>query len=110
MPQMANFELLGGVSFKKGCYVGQETVARLYYRGKPNRHLRGLRLSGAGSHGDVLRLGEKEVGRLGSVVVSPVHGPIALVDAFREAAKQDQRRGFVLLGHIRGWMRHFGAA
>ena len=33
------------VSFTKGCYVGQETVARLFYRGKPNRHLRGLRLS-----------------------------------------------------------------
>ena len=33
------------VSFTKGCYVGQETVARLYYRGKPNRHLRGLRSS-----------------------------------------------------------------
>jgi len=32
------------VSFTKGCYVGQETVARLYYRGKPNRHLRGLRI------------------------------------------------------------------
>ncbi len=36
------------VSFTKGCYVGQETVARLYYRGKPNRQLRGLRLSGSG--------------------------------------------------------------
>ncbi len=33
------------VSFTKGCYVGQETVARLFYRGKPNRQLRGLRLS-----------------------------------------------------------------
>src|SRR3954453_2232411 len=32
------------VSFTKGCYVGQETVARLHWRGKPNRHLRGLRL------------------------------------------------------------------
>src|SRR3954469_74704 len=32
------------VSFTKGCYVGQETVARLHYKGKPNRHLRGLRL------------------------------------------------------------------
>lgn len=32
------------VSFTKGCYVGQETVARLYYKGKPNRHLRGLRI------------------------------------------------------------------
>ena len=33
------------VDFDKGCYVGQETVARLHHRGKPNRHLRGLRLS-----------------------------------------------------------------
>ena len=33
------------VSFTKGCYVGQETVARLHYKGKPNRHLRGLRLT-----------------------------------------------------------------
>ncbi len=39
------------VSFEKGCYVGQETVARLYFRGKPNRHLRGLKLSGPAAHG-----------------------------------------------------------
>ena len=50
------------VSFEKGCYVGQETVARLHFRGKPNRHLRGLRLSGPAAPGDVLRLGEREVG------------------------------------------------
>jgi folate-binding protein YgfZ len=73
------------VSFTKGCYVGQETVARLFYRGKPNRHLRGLRLSGAAATGAVLRLGEKEVGRLATVVVSPVHGPIALAIVRREA-------------------------
>src|SRR4051812_26676068 len=73
------------VSFTKGCYVGQETVARLFYRGKPNRHLRGLRLSAPAATGDVLRLGEKEVGRLGTVVVSPAHGPIALAIVRREA-------------------------
>ena len=77
------------VSFTKGCYVGQETVARLHYRGKPNRHLRGLRLSAPASTGDVLRLGEKDVGRLGSVAVSPVHGPIALALVRREAAPGD---------------------
>jgi folate-binding protein YgfZ len=77
------------VSFTKGCYVGQETVARLYYRGKPNRHLRGLRLSAAAETGAVLRLGEKEVGRLGSVVVSPRLGPIALAIVRREAAPGD---------------------
>jgi tRNA-modifying protein YgfZ len=77
------------VSFEKGCYVGQETVARLYFRGKPNRHLRGLRLSGEATHGDVLRLGEREVGRLGSVVESPLHGWIALALVRREAAPGD---------------------
>src|SRR4051794_40506516 len=77
------------VSFTKGCYVGQETVARLYYRGKPNRHLRGLRLSAPAARGDVLRLGEKEVGRLGSTVVSPVLGPLALALVRREAGVGD---------------------
>jgi len=77
------------VSFTKGCYVGQETVARLFYRGKPNRHLRGLRLSAAAATGDALRLGEKEVGRIGSVALSPTHGPIALAIVRREAAPGD---------------------
>jgi folate-binding protein YgfZ len=77
------------VSFTKGCYVGQETVARLHYRGKPNRQLRGLRLSAPAAPGTPLRLGEREVGRLGSSVLSPVHGPIALALVRREASVGD---------------------
>ena len=77
------------MSFTKGCYVGQETVARLFYRGKPNRHLRGLRLSAPAATGDALRLGEKEVGRVGSVVALPHHGPIALAIVRREAEPGD---------------------
>jgi tRNA-modifying protein YgfZ len=73
------------VSFTKGCYVGQETVARLHYRGKPNRHLRGLRLSGPAASGEELRLGERPVGRVGSAVLSPELGPIALALVRREA-------------------------
>ena len=73
------------VSFTKGCYVGQETVARLYYKGKPNRHLRGLSLSAPTEPGAELRLGERAVGRLTSAVVSPVHGPIGLALIRREA-------------------------
>jgi folate-binding protein YgfZ len=73
------------VSFTKGCYVGQETVARLYYKGKPNRHLRGLRLSTPASSGEPLTLGERVVGHLGSVAVSPTLGPIALALVRREA-------------------------
>ncbi len=73
------------VSFSKGCYVGQETVARLYYKGKPNRHLRGLRLSEPASSGEPLALGERTVGHLGSTAVSPRLGPIALALVRREA-------------------------
>jgi len=73
------------VSFTKGCYIGQETVARLHYKGRPNRHLRGLRLSGPAQPGAALRLDDKEVGSLGGSVVSPAHGPIALAILRREA-------------------------
>ncbi len=73
------------VNFEKGCYIGQETVARLHYRGKPNRRLRGLRLSAPVPAGAALALGDKEVGRIGSSCVSPLRGPIALAVLRREA-------------------------
>jgi tRNA-modifying protein YgfZ len=73
------------VSFTKGCYIGQETVARLHYRGKPNRQLRGLRLSAPARGGDPVVLGEKELGQVGTAVVSPAHGAIALAILRREA-------------------------
>lgn len=73
------------VDFEKGCYIGQEPVARLHYRGRPNRHLRGLELSAPAPPGAALRLGEKEVGRIGSACVSPARGPIALAIVRREA-------------------------
>ncbi len=78
------------VSFTKGCYVGQETVARLHYRGKPNRHLRGLRLATRGVEpGTELWLDEKVVGRVGTVADSPTFGPVALAIVRREAAPGD---------------------
>ncbi len=73
------------VSFTKGCYVGQETVARLHYRGKPNRHLRGLRLSVPGHTGDEIEFEGRPVGRLGTVADSPALGPVGLALIRREA-------------------------
>ena len=73
------------VSFTKGCYIGQETVARLHYRGKPNRRLRGLRLSAPAEAGDSIRLAERELGQVGTAVLSPALGPIALAIVRREA-------------------------
>jgi folate-binding protein YgfZ len=73
------------VSFTKGCYVGQETVARLFYRGKPNRHLRGIRLAAPVAPGTPLTLDGRDVGQATSPVVSPRLGPLALALVRREA-------------------------
>jgi folate-binding protein YgfZ len=78
------------VSFTKGCYVGQEPVARMHYKGRPNRHLRGLRLSGPAERGSALLADGKEVGRLTSTSLSPALGPIALALVRREVAPGEQ--------------------
>jgi tRNA-modifying protein YgfZ len=54
------------VSFTKGCYPGQEPIARQHYRGKLNRRLRVLSLDGDVEPEAVIRLGEKNVGRITS--------------------------------------------
>jgi tRNA-modifying protein YgfZ len=63
------------VSFEKGCYPGQETVARMYYRGHPNRVLHRLVVEGRppASGTDIVQ-GEKKVGYLTSVAPLPVDG------------------------------------
>ena len=55
------------VSFTKGCYPGQEPIARLHYRGKVNRSLRALEVEGA-QPGEEIHYGEKVVGRVTSAV------------------------------------------
>ena len=96
IPQEAGIEGRA-VSFTKGCYIGQETVARLHYRGKPNRHLRGLRLEAPVASDEAIALEAREVGRIGTTVTSPVHGPIALAVIRREA----EPGAFVAVGENR---------
>ena len=63
VPQMVNLELIGGVSFKKGCYPGQEIVARMHYLGKPSRRMYRLQATAAPAPGTpVLDEAEREVG------------------------------------------------
>ncbi len=73
------------VSFTKGCYIGQETVARLHYKGKPNRRLRRLHPQQPVTAGDPVRAGDREVGTIGTAVISPAEGPLALAILRREA-------------------------
>ncbi|MDT8435737.1 MAG: glycine cleavage T C-terminal barrel domain-containing protein [Gemmatimonadota bacterium] len=79
------------VSFEKGCYTGQEVVARIHYRGHVNRHLRGLRFPAGAAPpvGASMYLGEKEIGRVTSTARSPSLGPIGLGMVRREVAPGD---------------------
>lgn len=75
-PQELGLE--AAVSFEKGCYLGQETVARIQYRGHVNRLLRGLRLPGPARPGDVLYVDGRQAGTITSFAQSARHGAIAL--------------------------------
>lgn len=69
LPQEVRYDELGGVSYTKGCYTGQETVARLHFRGHTNRELRGLIWrEPAPLADDTVRHGERDVGTVRSVL------------------------------------------
>jgi folate-binding protein YgfZ len=90
IPQEANLDALGAISFTKGCYTGQETVARLHFRGHVNRRLRGLLGATAlPRHGQVLDASGKVVGDVRSTAMSPTRGPIAIAMLRREVEEGD---------------------
>ncbi|EAT12085.1 folate-binding protein YgfZ [Bermanella marisrubri] len=64
IPQMLNLQLTNGVSFKKGCYTGQEIVARMQYLGKLKRHCYRVAFNQAAEVGDSLFAGDKSIGTL----------------------------------------------
>ena len=74
-------ELENAISYEKGCYIGQEIVARMKYRGHPNRLLRGFKIAGdiPPQNGDRLLDGDNEIGWITSALVSPTFDmPIAM--------------------------------
>jgi len=82
VPQMCNLDALGGISFDKGCYTGQEVVARVHYRGAVKRHMtKVLSLESGLAPGAAFALPD---GRSGEVVEAAPHpngGTVALVVA-----------------------------
>jgi folate-binding protein YgfZ len=82
VPQMLNYESVGGVNFKKGCYPGQETVAKVFNLGKPPRRLTLLHLDGSmvamPENGAKVEFDGKEIGFIGTVARHYELGPIAL--------------------------------
>jgi folate-binding protein YgfZ len=93
VPQMANFELVGGVSFKKGCYPGQEIVARMQYRGGLKRRMALAHVAGAarpapGQSVYSSAFGEQAAGMIVNAAPSPEGGFDALVVAQIESLAQ----------------------
>jgi len=86
VPQMINFEVLGGVSFKKGCYPGQEIVARMQYRGGLKRrmaiaHVDGTERPQPGQSVYSAAFGEQAAGTIVNAAPAPEGGFDALVVA-----------------------------
>lgn len=87
IPQEANFDDFDAISYTKGCYIGQEVVARVHFRGHVNRHLRGLRSAGVDAPPTGAQLIDdsgNHVGDIRSAVASPRLGGIALGMVRRE--------------------------
>jgi folate-binding protein YgfZ len=87
IPQEANFDELNAISYTKGCYIGQEVVARVHFRGHVNRHLRGLRSASSDAPPTGAQLIDDDgnhVGDVRSSVSSPRLGGIALAMVRRE--------------------------
>lgn len=82
------------ISYTKGCYLGQEVVARIHYRGKVNRELRGLRFDGDAPPppGSAVEVDGRALGKLGSGVLSPLlEGPIGLAVLHRRGGEPGAR-------------------
>lgn len=89
LAQEANMDELGAISYTKGCYTGQETVARVHFRGHVNRQLRGLRYDESlpvPVRAELVDATDKVVGDVRSVALSPRLGGIALAMVRREVA------------------------
>jgi folate-binding protein YgfZ len=89
IPQEANFDALGAISYTKGCYTGQETIARVHFRGHVNRFLRRLHFVSASvppTNAELIDDAGNIVGDVRSVAISPRHGGVALAMVRREVA------------------------
>lgn len=92
LPQETGVE--EALNFTKGCYLGQEVVARIHYRGGVNRTLRGLQFDGdePPAEGTELLFEGRPVGKVGSAALSPaLEGPIGLAVLHKRGAEPGTR-------------------
>ncbi len=94
-PQLLNYDISGVIDFKKGCYTGQEVIARMYYRGKPKQRLFLASSSHAiSAHSKIVIAGDKE-SKPGEVLgfsnsQDLAHAPHLLLAVLSTSAVEDQ--------------------
>jgi len=85
LPQEVRYDDIAGVSYTKGCFVGQETVARVHFRGHPNRCLRGLLFEREPHAAALVSASGRDVGRVTAQVwLGPRHRWVGLAILRRE--------------------------
>jgi folate-binding protein YgfZ len=105
-PHEANFDQFGGVSFSKGCYVGQEVVSRMEHRGTARTRMLPVSLTGAAPpKGSEIKSGDKVIGTLLS---SKGEYAMALLrlDRLGEASLPLLTNGVAVTVHKPGWVRY----
>jgi folate-binding protein YgfZ len=105
LPAALSLQRLHAVAIDKGCYPGQEIVARLHFRGGHKRHLHSVELSQSMNGDDVLRVGERDVGRVLDIVSSDIaiEALVILSDDFVAQHQGNQLTSFDnnLVMHVR---------
>jgi folate-binding protein YgfZ len=101
VPQMANLELIGGVNFKKGCYPGQEIVARMQYLGKLKRRMYLAHIAGTAAAGEELFSAEM-AGQANGMVVNAAPAPDGGCDLLAVVQISSHDGQTVHLGSLQG--------
>jgi folate-binding protein YgfZ len=105
LPAALSLQRLHAVAIDKGCYPGQEIVARLHFRGGHKRHLHSVELSQPMNEGDALRVEQRDIGRILDIVSSDagIEALAILSDEFVAQQHDNQLTSFDnhLVMHVR---------
>jgi len=101
VPQMVNFDAIGGINFKKGCYPGQEVVARAHYRGAVKRRTYLAHVAAAAKAGDPLYASDLN-GQESGVVANAAPAPGGGSDLLAVIQIQSHAQAVVRLGSTDG--------
>ena len=106
VPQMVNFDLIGGINFKKGCYPGQEIVARMHYLGKLKRRMYLAHVDSPAKPGDHL-YSEDMAGQSSGMIANAAAAPDGGYDVLAVVQIASHDAHPIHMGSLEGAILHF---